>query len=188
MPLSTRSASVRRFAPPMTRPAQRTSFQWSHCGLQLLAAWSHAMTAVRKSRDKAPMCSRARSHTVRLAVVLHEFPHDAVNLHGELACRRDDDHPCAVSRLELCAVQQLDAGDEECLHGKGTVCFNKVQWYATLAGTSETAGVRSDNKLCNCQHPGESPGFCQSQSWQHPAHRAPAATAGWCAPAPVACT
>jgi hypothetical protein len=55
---------------------------------------------------------------VGLAVVLHEFPHDAVNLHRQLARGGDDDHPSAIARLKLRAVQQLDAGYEERLHSE----------------------------------------------------------------------
>lgn len=53
-----------------------------------------------------------------LAVVLHELPHDAIDLHRQLARGRDDDDTRAIARLELRAVQQLDAGYEEGLNGK----------------------------------------------------------------------
>ena len=52
-----------------------------------------------------------------LAVVLHQLPHDAINLHRQLARGGDDDHTSAIAWLELRAVQQLDAGYEERLHG-----------------------------------------------------------------------
>lgn len=64
--------------------------------------------------------------TVCLAVPLQEIACNTVDLHGQLSGGADDQHACAVARLELCAVQQLYRWYEEsqrfaraCTHATG---------------------------------------------------------------------
>ena len=50
---------------------------------------------------------------MRLRVVLQEVSGNAVDLHGQLACRGYDERARAVARHELGLVQQLQTGHQE---------------------------------------------------------------------------